>query len=392
MTDPEGTVPEVRDPPLDDQDDTGRQGVVRRRLINVGILCAIWIVPGLVGGFSLSVLAAGPESVSTVSLPRALFWQFLAWMPWAAWTAVAIWLVRVLPFKRGVWQRAVLVHCAVGVCVASFQVLLAVVLDRWLWPGPIDATWPEHIRSAYLRLSDFEVVTYMAVVAAGVGLDYFRRYREGQLAAERLRTQVAQAQLLALRSQLNPHFLFNALNGVIALMDRDVPAAQRMVVRLGDLLRLSLSAEDAEVPLARELSLAELYLEIERIRFGDRLTVAIDVPTELLQVPVPNLVLQPLVENAIVHGVGPQPGAGTVTIQASRADGAICLRVIDDGAGLRQNGSPKGHGIGVANTRARLAAMYGASASLTLRDAIDGGCIAELCLPRSHMNPGSGAG
>lgn len=160
---------------------TGFPSIPRRRLVSIGILCAIWAVPGLVGGFSLSVLAAGPDKISAVSLPRALCWQLLAWMPWAIWTAVAIWLVRKLPFKRGVWQRAVLVHLAVCVVAASFQILLVVLLDRWLWPGPIDSTWPEHIRSAFLRLSDFEVVTYMAVVAAGVGLDYFAGFERDNL-------------------------------------------------------------------------------------------------------------------------------------------------------------------------------------------------------------------
>jgi sensor histidine kinase YesM len=221
----------------------------------------------------------------------------------------------------------------------------------------------------------------MAVVAAGIGLDYFRRYREQQLTAVRLRTEMVQAQLLALRSQLNPHFLFNALNSVISLMDRDVPAAQRMVARLGDLLRLSLSASEAEVPLSRELNLVKQYLEIERIRFGDRLTVTVDVPRELLDLPVPNLVLQPLVENAIVHGVGPRPGPGKVTVQAHQVGDTLLLRVLDDGIGLERSGSSVGHGIGVGNTRARLKAIYGEKASLTLREAEWGGCVAEIRLP-----------
>jgi hypothetical protein len=358
------------------------QGAIwRRRLRNFSILCAIWTIPGLVAAFSLGVLPAGPDNEPFTTLPNALVWQLLAWLPWAIWTAVAIWLVRKVPFTREFWSRAVLLHLVVCAFVASFQILLAVVLDRRFWPEPIQSPVRDHIRSAFQRLSDFEVVIYMAVVAAGVGFDYFRRYREGQFAAERLRTAMVQAQLLALRSQLNPHFLFNALNSVITLMDRDVPAAQRMVARIGELLRLALTANEAEVPLHRELNLVMQYLEIERIRFGDRLTVTVDVPSELRGYIVPNLVLQPLVENAIVHGVAPRPGPGTVSVQARRTAETLFLRVIDDGVGLGGNGSSAGHGIGVGNTRARLAAIYGGAATLTLRDAEHGGCVAEVRLP-----------
>jgi LytS/YehU family sensor histidine kinase len=304
-------------------------------------------------------------------------------MPWALWTAFAIWLVRRVPFTvdKKSWPLAALVHLIAGPTIASLQILSVVALDRMFYPGSSDTPLPEHIRAAFFRLLDWEIVIYMAVVVAGVGVDYFRRYRQQQLAAERLRTEMVQAQLLALRSQLNPHFLFNALNSVISLMDRDVPAAQRMVARLGDLLRLSLSANESEVSLERELQLVKLYLEIERIRFGDRLTVTVDVPRELLDLSVPNLVLQPLVENAIVHGVGPRPGPGRVTVQAQQAGDTLLLRVVDDGLGLDGSDSKAGFGIGVGNTRARLAAIYGAAASLTIHEAEWGGCVAEVRLP-----------
>ena len=135
------------------------------------------------------------------------------------------------------------------------------------------------------------------------------------------------------------------------------------------------------MPLEREIALVKQYLEIERIRFGDRLTVTVDVPRELLDLPVPNLVLQPLVENAIVHGVGPRPGPGRVTVQAHQMGDTLLLRVLDDGLGLDRTDSNVGFGIGVGNTRARLAAIYGVTATLTLREAEWGGCVAEIRLP-----------
>jgi sensor histidine kinase YesM len=154
-----------------------------------------------------------------------------------------------------------------------------------------------------------------------------------------------------------------------------------MVARIGELLRLSLGADESEVTLSRELMLVKQYLEIERIRFGDRLTFEISVPDELLETMVPNLMLQPLVENAIVHGVGPKPGPGRVTLEAIGAPDSLLLRVTDDGVGLQHAKPHGGHGIGVRNTRARLEAMYGTSATFTLRTPPGGGCVAEIRLP-----------
>jgi signal transduction histidine kinase len=352
-----------------------------RRLRYAGVLCGVWAIPGVIAGLSLAVLGGGPNDPLAFSLQRALIWQTLAWLSWAPWSALIIWVVRRMPFRRGDWGRAALVHLGIVPWVVVAQLLWAVALERFLWPGGVPSPFGQHFRQMALRLTDFQVVTYMAVLAAGVALEYFRRYRESLFAAERLRTEMVQAQLLALRSQLNPHFLFNALNAVISLMDRDVPAAQRMVARIGELLRLSLGADEAEVPLSRELALVNQYLEIERIRFGDRLTFRVDVPPDLLERSVPNLMLQPLVENAIVHGVGPRPGPGSVTVEARRSGEQLVLRVVDDGLGIQHAGGGSGHGIGVRNTRARLEALYGDEASLQMRTVPSGGCVAEIRLP-----------
>lgn len=355
-------------------------GAWRRRLLAFAALCGVWAVPGLVAGILLATLSEPSPVSPRITLSRALPWQFFAWIPWAGWTALIIWLVGVMPMRRERWKSSLAGYVAVGLVVVAFQTLWIVLLDQAFFPGET-GPFADHARSAFFRYGDWLVVMYMAVVVAGFGYDYARRFREGQLAAERLRTEMVQAQLLALRSQLNPHFLFNALNSVISLMDRDVPAAQRMVARIGELLRLSLGADEAEVPLSRELSLVQQYLEIERIRFAGRLTFEIDVPAELMDVRVPNLTLQPLVENAIVHGVGPRPGPGRVTVQAMQDDGALLLRVVDDGLGLERANGRAGHGIGVGNTKARLAAIYGDAASLSLKPSEWGGCAAEVRLP-----------
>jgi LytS/YehU family sensor histidine kinase len=180
----------------------------------------------------------------------------------------------------------------------------------------------------------FGVFTYWVLAGACLGLDVYRRYREREVIASALEAQLARAQLSALRAQLHPHFLFNALNTISALIPRDPSAADRMIERLGELLRQSLEAEGAaEVPLEEELRFLDGYLEIERARFRDRLAVTTRVDRGTMRARVPSLILQPLVENAIRHGVAPRAAPGSVEIRAEHEDGVLRLVVKDDGPG-----------------------------------------------------------
>jgi LytS/YehU family sensor histidine kinase len=227
------------------------------------------------------------------------------------------------------------------------------------------------------------VATYWVLVLLRYTFDYYRRYREQELRASRIATQLAQAQLQALRMQLHPHFLFNTLNAISALMHRAVAAADRMLARLSDFLRLTLeSGGMQEVPLKQELDFLGRYLEIEKTRFADRLTVHMDVEPDALDAQVPNLILQPLVENAIRHGIARSSSAGTIEIRAHRANGTLHLAVRDDGPGLAANGgAPPREGVGLSNTRARLAQLYGESSRLELGNAAEGGVVVNLDLP-----------
>ena len=242
--------------------------------------------------------------------------------------------------------------------------------------------WRGIARLWFLR----EMVVYSGIVAAGLARDYFWRYRARQqeavrLQAEtaRLQAQLAEARLATLRTQIDPHFLFNTLNAVSALVERDPPGVRRMIARLSELLRHSLEgAAETEVTLAQELAFVDKYLEIMRIRFQGTLEVETRVDDDVRDALVPNLVLQPLVENAVKHGVGRLRGAGKIEIAAHREDGRVVLRVRDNGPGLAA--APR-DGVGVRNTRERLLQLYGEAQSFDLHPVDGGGTEALVSLP-----------
>jgi two-component system, LytTR family, sensor kinase len=234
-----------------------------------------------------------------------------------------------------------------------------------------------------------EFLVYIAILAGGVARDYFLRYhtrREQtillQAQAAQLQAQLADARLAALRTQLNPHFLFNTLHAVSALVERDPRGVRRMIARLSELLRTTLDgADEQEVPLGQELTFTHRYLEIMQIRFQGRLTIQSQIEPSVLDALVPNLLLQPLVENAIKHGVSKIDEAGRIEIHARREDERLILCVRDNGPRVAENGLRTGEGVGLRNTRERLLELYGAEQSLTLRGADDGGVVAEVIIP-----------
>jgi LytS/YehU family sensor histidine kinase len=232
-----------------------------------------------------------------------------------------------------------------------------------------------------------EFVVFVAVLAAGFARDYFLRYREHQAEAAHLETQLAEARLSALRMQLNPHFLFNTLHAVSALVERDPAGVRLMVARLSALLRHVLDGSPAqEVPLRDELAFLRLYLDIQRVRFQGRLEVIEDIEPAALDALVPNLLLQPLVENAVEHGVSRlEDGVGRVEVRARiepspGSPDRLVVVVRDNGPGPGVEGA-RGSGVGLANSEARLEALYGRDAGLRLTAAPDGGASAVVALP-----------
>lgn len=294
---------------------------------------------------------------------------------WTLFTPVVLALARHFPVERGSLRRSVPVHVAAALVMATTDVLLSYGVATFTYVyGPF---WP---RFFWINVH-YAVLSYAGVAAVGQMLDVYHRYRERELKASMLETQLARAHLHALEMQIQPHFLFNTLNSISELIHDDPDAAEIMVAQLGDLLRLTLAGEGRqEVPLSRELELVGAYLEIERTRFQDRLTVKKSVEPDVLDALVPSLILQPLVENAIRHGLSPRVAPGTVALAARRVGDRVRITVRDDGRGLPPEGQRRER-VGVGNTRSRLRQAYGAGHRFELSDAPGGGTVVLIEVP-----------
>jgi two-component system LytT family sensor kinase len=227
-----------------------------------------------------------------------------------------------------------------------------------------------------------DLMVYFAVLGAGIARDYFLRYRTRIVETTRLQAQLTQARLDALRSQLNPHFLFNTLNAVSALVERDPRGVRRMIARLSDLLRHTLDDSNAaEITLSKELDVLEEYIELMQIRFQGKLDIAMHISEDTRFALVPNLILQPLVENALEHGVSKATGVGRIELRSQRSGDRLVITLTDNGPGQGDADAGRGDGIGLTNTNARLRELYGPIYRVQLRAAANGGTQAELTLP-----------
>ncbi len=329
----------------------------------------------------------GPPPGALSMAWRTFLFQFAVWLAWVVLVPAALWLRRRWPIERGRLLRALPVHSiAVSLLCAVHSGL--VLLARWLIMQPSQPLDGQQLAVLlkYWWVNDlpFCALFYGLILGIGSALDYYQQFRERELRASQLETQLAQAQLQMLKMQLHPHFLFNTLNGITGLVrDNDNAAAVQMLVRLSELLRQTLdNSGKQEVRLSEELEWLELYLKLQQIRFSDRLQVSIKAAPETLDVLVPNLITQPLVENAIRHGLQPRAAPGSVSLSARRSNGRLELRVCDDGVGLPE-GWRMAHskGVGLLNTEARLQQLYGADFVFEVRNREQGGAEALLAIP-----------
>jgi LytS/YehU family sensor histidine kinase len=277
--------------------------------------------------------------------------------------------------------RARVIALSVGTVVALIaftSVLQYVVLYRGVDQGPPFAAYAPQA----LRLN---VLPWVAVAGLAAVIEARRRAAQAALDRERLRAQIAEQRLIALTGQLHPHFLFNTLQGISTLIHRDPDAADEMLAKLSDLLRDLLRHRDqALVPLSDEFRYARTYLEIAQLRFADRLRFQIDVDAALDQASVPLFILQPLVENALAHGIGGRTQGGRVSVAARRLGDRLELTVVDDGAGLTTSATRR-DGIGLSNTRERLRATFGDDHDFSIDGRPEGGVIARIDIPyRPH--------
>lgn len=343
---------------------------------------------------SAKAAVAGRSAPNHFGIPEALATNLPWWLLWALLAPLVFRLTDAFPLQRATWRRSVLVHGAASVTLTVLHLVVSAI-GVWTAVSHTFLTVPEQIRQVFARYLVSDLVTYWAIVAAYATWTATRRLQEAEgtrrslelqtvrLEAETaaLRGAMTEARLAALRMELNPHFLYNALNTVSSLVQRgERDAATTMLARLSELLRRTLDQHlDHEVPIEQELDLLEHYLAIERVRFADRLEVAIDVEPAAHGALVPTFMLQPLVENAIRHGVTAVRGPARIDIRAGVHDGQLRIEVADSGPGFRDSASAPG--IGLGNTQRRLAALYGNAASLAQRTRDAGGAAVVLHLP-----------
>ncbi|HEX4229901.1 MAG TPA: histidine kinase [Bryobacteraceae bacterium] len=324
------------------------------------------------------------------------WWHHLtSWMVgvyvWFLLTPAVLWLGRRFPLARQYWFRRAMIHIALGLAIAIVELATESAILRAIGVFPTIMT-SFAATLIFLLVIGFHqaFLMYWMILAVQFGFGWYSRYIEGKQAALRLELrssqlegQLTRAHLSALKMQLQPHFLFNTLNTIMVLVrQRKSRDAEEMLGRLSDLLRCVLEDVDTqEIPLRRELEYLQLYLSIEQVRFQDRLRVEIAMDPEVFDASVPHMVLQPIVENAIRHGIGGSSSAGKIRISARRVEGTLEMQVQDDGPGLGPASGGHTSGIGLRNTRARLAQLYGDAASFSLRNDDYRGVVATVILP-----------
>lgn len=365
------------------------ENAFKRDLRNYPLYFLLWTVLGLF------YFSQGLAQRFVFHDPTPWWHYLLAWLLgvyiWALLTPAILWLGRQLPVERGNWLRRIVLHLLLGAGFSAFELVLESVsyTSLHLFPAVM-----KDVRGTFefLLVRGFHggILNYWIVLGVQSGVLYYRRYQERsqevlqvELRASELQSQLVSAQLNALKMQLQPHFLFNTLNAITVLVRQQKSKdAEQMLGHLSDLLRGVLEDVDAqEVSLRRELEYLQLYLAIEQVRFADRLRVEISTDPASEEASVPQLILQPIVENAIRHGIGRSSSAGRILISASKINGTVELRVQDDGPGISPSDSSDDQGIGLANTRARLQQLYGQQARLEIENGDGCGVIVTMNLP-----------
>jgi two-component system LytT family sensor kinase len=361
-----------------------RGPVWQRRWVRLAIIWGIWTFIGLV--FTLQGYFTSYRSERPVPFVESLYMQMIWAYLFALATPFVLWAVTRMPLERNNWIRNALLHLPISIVLGVLLTAVGRVAIwlRWGWPLGKPLTFESIARFVVGNFTE-AIAIYMLVALTGYAFSYYRRFREGQVRTLQLEAQLSHAQLQALKMQLHPHFLFNTLHSISALLNKDTEAARKMITRLGDFLRLTLdNSGSQEVTLRQEMEFLVCYLEIERIRFQDRLVTHMDVAQQTLDAKVPNLILQPIVENAIRHGIAPRSTQGLIEIEAKQRNGTLRIQVRDNGPGLSEHRTSENvfkKGLGLANTETRLEQLYGPAHSFSLSNNPDGGLIVTLEIP-----------
>ncbi len=357
--------------------------LLRRRSVRLGLIWGGWTIVGLF--FTSQAIVQTMSMVERYPYGSLFFWQMSVCYLWALSTPLVLWLARRFRIDREKWPTRILLHLLLSVAFGGAISAIHYPLFMTQMGEAAKMTAFGDFRNVLINL-DRQIFIYWLLVLLSHALNYYKSFREGELKTSQLHTQLVQSQLEALKMQVHPHFLFNTLHSISALLHSDPEAARRMITRLGDFLRLTLeNAGTQEVTLEQEMQFLNVYLEIERVRFQDRLTTIVEVDPAVLDARVPNLILQPIVENAMRHAVATSSHAGRIEITAVPRNGVVRIQVKDNGPGLSAQPSlaRAGKGLGLANTQARLERLYGSNQSMDLNnDPVGGGLIVTLEIPR----------
>ncbi|HKK09001.1 MAG TPA: histidine kinase [Gemmatimonadota bacterium] len=355
----------------------------RRRIL-------LWIGLVFAAATAMGLVATAQAAYGTFRAEQTPFWEMARyWFPdyyiWAALSPLILWLGRRFPVDREGWIRHLPIHMVVAPVLVQVELLAScwVISIIAMIPQRYTSVWEYYTSVARVYLM-WGIVIYLFILAAGQAYQYHRQLREREMETAELRRQVVEAQLRALKMQIHPHFLFNTLHSIGTLVRKgEGQTALDMLAGLGDLLRYSLDNEDRqEVPLEEEIEFLRRYLEVEQVRFSDRLRVSFELDDPTLEAAVPNLILQPLVENAIRHGVGPHGGPRRLTVAGERQDGRLRLEVRDDGRPSDPDWRPdETAGVGLRNVRERLSRLYGEEARLTVSAGAEAGVVSVIELP-----------
>ena len=353
----------------------------------IGRLCSKWwglVLVGAVVCTAAGTLFALPEFGTShwhdeIRIYLAQFWV------WGALTPAIVWLDRQLPYAGAAVGRRLAAHIVASIIFTEIYFYLFTTMRALMGVAPWSSLRISQLFSpAVIGWQIWCWLIYWVILGGIQAYQYYQRYMNSELRLERLEHSFSEARLNALRMQLDPHFLFNALNTISSHVERDPKLTRRMIEHLGDLLRMSLESKDRqEVPLAEELAFLEHYLEIQKIRFGDQLRVVMDVAPEVKYAAVPSMFIQPLVENAIRHGISRRASGGTLVVRAKPLGDRLEIRVLDDGVGLPLGWTLEGsEGLGLSITRQRIAGIHpNGTSRFVVKNRAEGGTEVEVSLP-----------
>lgn len=366
------------------------------KLIRHSLFFLFWTGIALLWALRLYLLNAGTNN----PMPwwEAYLLCSIEWYLWGTASLFVYWLCQKLRPERYRIPTLILIHLSVGIALSLLILIpfnaayrpIEVYFMKAPLPPDMAEFWTSYFGWFKGRFHLF-LMNYALITVACYALQYYKNFRTQELRASQLQTELAQAQLHTLKAQLHPHFLFNTLNTISSLVHTDPDGAEKMISRLGDLLRLTLQSNQSQMTsLRNEMEFTQLYLEIQQIRFSDRLKVELSIEPDTLEAKIPALLLQPLVENAIVHGISPRTTTGTVKVVSMHKSNRLHLTIADDGVGIKTDAiSFNGSGIGLKNIKQRLQYLYGENHSFALSTFPNSGVKIEIEIPFESFDAAS---